>query len=102
MTEKTADKLDKLKQRKAQLEQRIAAEEGRAKKAARALDTRRKIIIGGSILAAMEQSPGLLEMVRTILAQHVTRPNDRAAVADLLGAVATANATGASEKTKAE
>ena len=102
MTEKTTDKLDRLKQRKTQLEAQIAAAESKAKTAARALDTRRKIIIGGSILAAIEKSPGLLEMVRTILAQHVTRPNDRAAVADLLEVVATASTTGTGEKTKAE
>lgn len=84
MTEKTTDRLTKLKQRKAQLEQQIAAAESKAQVAARKLDTRRKIIVGGSILAAIEDSPGLREMVRTVLAQRVTRPNDRAAVVDLL------------------
>lgn len=86
MTDKTADRLTKLKQRKAQLEQQIAAAESKAQVAARKLDTRRKIIVGGSILAAIEDNPGLREMVRAVLAQRVTRPNDRAAVSDLLEA----------------
>jgi len=98
MTEKTADRLSKLKQRKAQLEQQIAAAESKAQSAARKLDTRRKIIIGGAMLAAMDNSPGLGAMVRAALAQHVTRPNDRAAVAELLDADATASAPASSMK----
>lgn len=93
MTEKTTDRLTKLKQRKAQLEQQIAAAESKAQVAARKLDTRRKIIVGGSILAAIEDSPGLREMVRAVLAQRVTRPNDRAAVVDLLEPDAPASST---------
>lgn len=84
MTDKTADRLSRLQKRKAQLEQRIAAAESQAKTAARKLDTRRKIILGGAILAAVADSPGLREMVRAVLAQRVTRAADRAAVADLL------------------
>lgn len=88
MTESAAAKLSRLKQRKTQLEARIADAENKAKsdakKAARTLETRRKIIVGGSILAAIEDSPGLREMVRTVLAHRVTRPLDRAAVLDLL------------------
>jgi hypothetical protein len=91
MTDKTADRLSRLQKRKAQLEQRIAAAEHQAKTAARKLDTRRKIILGGAILAAVADSPGLREMVRAVLAQRVTRAADLAAVADLLDA-ATARA----------
>ena len=85
MTEKTTDRLNRLQQRKAALDRQIAAAESEAKAAARKLDTRRKIIIGGAILAAIADSPGLAEMVKTVLAQRVTRTLDRAAVADLLG-----------------
>ena len=60
MTEKTADKFDRFKQRKAQLEPGLPPPKSKAKKAARTLDTRRKIIIGGRMLAAMDTSPGLL------------------------------------------
>ena len=85
MTEKTATRLESLRKRKAQLERRIADAESEAKIAARKLDARRKIVVGGAVLAAIADSPGLAEMVKTVLAQRVTRALDRAAVADLLG-----------------
>ncbi len=85
MTEKATDRLTRSQQRKAELERQIAAAESQAKAAARKQDTRRKIIVGGAVLAAIESSPGLLAMVKTVLAQRVTRAHDRAAVADLLG-----------------
>lgn len=84
MTAKTTDRLSRLQQRKAEIERQIAAAESEAKAAARKLDTRRKIIIGGAVLAALADSPGLAAMVKTVLAQRVTRAADRAAVADLL------------------
>ena len=84
MTEKTAARLESLRKRKAQLENRIAAAEQQAKVAARKLDARRKIVVGGAVLAAIADSPGLAAMVKTVLAQRVTRALDRAAVADLL------------------
>ena len=86
MTEKTAARLESLRKRKAQLENRIAAAEHQAKVAARKLDARRKIVVGGAVLAAIADSPGLAVMVKTVLAQRVTRALDRAAVADLLDA----------------
>ena len=85
MTEKTTDRLNRLQQRKAALDRQIAAAESEAKAAARKQDTRRKIVVGGAILAALADSPGLAAMVQTVLAQRVTRTLDRAAVADLLG-----------------
>ena len=84
MTETAAARLENLRKRKAQLESRIAAAEQQAKVAARKLDARRKIIVGGAILAAVAESPGLAGMVKTVLARRVTRPADRAAIADLL------------------
>ena len=86
MTEKTAERLESLRKRKAQLERRIADAESEAKVAARKLDARRKIVVGGAVLAAIADSPGLAAMVKTVLAQRVTRALARAAVADLLDA----------------
>ena len=85
MTEKTTDRLNRLQQRKAALERDIANMKREARTAARKQDTRRKIVVGGAILAALADSPGLAAMVKTVLAQRVTRTLDRAAVADLLG-----------------
>ena len=84
MTEKTTDRLNRLQQRKAALERDIANMKREARTAARKQDTRRKIVVGGAILAALADSPGLAAMVKTVLAQRVTRAPDRAAVADLL------------------
>ncbi len=84
MTEKTTDRLTRLQQRKAELERQIAAAERDARESSRKLETRRKIIVGGAILAAIAESPGLAGMVKTVLERRVTRPADRAAVADLL------------------
>ena len=84
MTEKSTDRLTRLQQRKAELERQIAEAERAARESDRKRDTRRKIIVGGAVLAAIESSPGLLAMVKTVLAQRVTRALDRAAVADLL------------------
>ena len=86
MTEKKTDRLTRLQQRKAELERQIAAAERDAREAGRKLETRRKITVGGAILAAIAESPGLAGMVKTVLARRVTRPADRAAVADLLDA----------------
>ena len=84
MTEKTTDRLSRLQQRKAALERDIASVKREARTAARKQDTRRKIVVGGAVLAALADSPGLAAMVQAVLAQRVTRALDRAAVADLL------------------
>lgn len=84
MTERHADRLSRLQHRKEQLERQISAAEKQAKAAARKWDTRRKVILGGAVLAALESDPALRERVRTLLAERVTRPHDRATVADLL------------------
>ena len=50
----------------------------------RKLDTRRKIIVGGAVLAEMHKDPEFAAVLRAMLLRYVARPNDRAAVADLL------------------
>lgn len=67
-----------------------AAEKARAAKAARAalerrLDARRKIIVGGAMLARAERDPALAGFLRKVLAEDVTRDADRRDIADLLG-----------------
>jgi hypothetical protein len=53
-------------------------------KAARKLDARRKIIIGGTVMAAMNDDPALRERVCALLRERVTRPLDREVVAEWL------------------
>jgi hypothetical protein len=47
-------------------------------------DTRRKIIVGGAVLAEMQMDPEFAHLVQGLLARYVERPNDRADIADLL------------------
>ena len=84
MTEKATERLARLQQRKVALERQIAKAEQDAREIQRKQDTRRKIVVGGAVLAALADSPGLAAMVKTVLAQRVTRAHDRAAVSDLL------------------
>lgn len=50
----------------------------------RKLDTRRKIIVGGTVIAAMEQDADLRGRVVALLQEKVTRELDREAVAEWL------------------
>jgi len=47
-------------------------------------DTRRKVITGAVVLAHAARDPAFRQIVRVLLQEHVTRPIDRAALADLL------------------
>jgi len=46
--------------------------------------TRRKIIAGAALLAAAADDPAVRQVVRSVLRARVTRPIDRAVIADLL------------------
>lgn len=74
------------------LQQRVAAAELKANRLRtqlsqvnRKADTRRKIVVGGMVLAAMEQDAALRRQVVDLLRAKVRRPLDREAVAELLG-----------------
>ena len=84
MAETAASRLEKLKQRKAKLEAEIAKAEAADKKAARANDTRRKILIGAAMLAEMEAEPSFRDGVRRILDRRLTQDRDRELLADFL------------------
>jgi hypothetical protein len=73
------------------LQQRLAAAEAKTAqlraaftKAARKADARRKIIVGGMVMAAMDDDPELRAQIRALLQQRVTRPADREAIAEWL------------------
>ena len=77
-------------ERKTQAQQLAAAEAKAARlraelsKDARKLDARQKIIIGGTVIAAMDADPELRAKVCGLLQQKVTRPLDKEAVAPWL------------------
>lgn len=69
--------LDKLKAKKAQLEARIQAEKTKDKVRERKLETRRKIVIGGTILSMIKSGEMEEERLLTMLDKHCKNVNDR-------------------------
>ena len=84
MANDISERIAYLKQQREKLGQKLNKLEQKEKSQARKLDTRRKIIVGGAVLAEMLKDPDFASLVRTLLARYVARPNDRQAVADLL------------------
>ena len=84
MANDISERIAYLKQQREKLSQRLNKLEQKEKSQARKLDTRRKIIVGGAVLAEMLKDPDFASLVRALLASYVARPNDRQAVADLL------------------
>ena len=84
LEEKIAAVKAKKEKLNAKLDARLDNLEAKAKNDKRKLDTRRKIIVGGAILAHIEKHPDFAKSVTAILASSVGRPNDLKAVADLL------------------
>jgi hypothetical protein len=82
----------KLLAKQEKLKNQLNALEQREKQDNRKRDTRRKIVVGGAILAAIEKNDGLAAMVRTVLAAYVGRAQDRDVIADLLQPSAPASA----------
>jgi hypothetical protein len=78
------DRIAQIKAKEDQLAARRLTLEARVKGQARKLDTRRKIVVGGAVLFAIEKDADLAVRVRRLLAQHVGRPIDRQVIADLL------------------
>jgi hypothetical protein len=79
------DKLERLRKQRTQLDARIKAAETRQKQTDRKTDTRRKIIVGGAVLAHAALHPAFAEALREVLRVAVVREADKQAVADLLG-----------------
>ena len=81
MARKTDEQhLAELRKKEAQLKARIQAKEARIRAASRRLETRRKIIIGGMVLAHGEHDDEFKAMIDRLLDQHVTRQHDRQAL----------------------
>ena len=79
-----SERIAHLKQQREKLSHRLNALEQKEKSQTRKLDTRRKIIVGGAVVAEMHKDPEFAAVVRALLLRYVARPNDRAAVAELL------------------
>jgi hypothetical protein len=77
------DRIAELKTRKDKLAVRLNTLESKAKKD-RKRDTRRKIIVGGAVLAYMEKDHAFAKWLRDLLERSVGRINDRDTISDLL------------------
>lgn len=71
-------------ERIAQLKARIEKLQAVETKASRRRDTREKIILGGTVRAAMQSDPQLRAQVLRYLHQFVQRPTDRDVIAHWL------------------
>lgn len=82
MAESTREKLEK---QRAQIEARLKALDAKDKTEQRKRDARRKIIVGGAVLAHAAQHPAFADVLRGVLNAAVTREIDRKVITDLLG-----------------
>ena len=69
--------IERIRQKLQQLEAREAASR-------RKLDSRRKIVLGGMVLAEMRTSEPFKKQIVTMLKERVTRPADKEALAEWL------------------
>ena len=98
MAKNVDERIARIKQQREALAQRLNALEQKAASEARKRDTRRKIIVGGAIIAQMEKMPDFANLVRTVLNASVGRQNDREAIADLLAAASGVASSAAPER----
>jgi hypothetical protein len=78
------DRIASLKAKKDALASRLNRLQAKAKTDERKRDTRRKIVVGAAVLAAMEKDSSLALKVRELLRHVVTREADREVIAGLL------------------
>lgn len=74
----TPEQIAKARQKADQAKARLDALEARLSEAARKLDTRRKIILGGMLLDAAEKDERFSRVVTTLMGR-ISRPQDLAA-----------------------
>ena len=84
MSNDISKRIAHLKQQREKLSHRLNVLEQKEKSQTRKLDTRRKIIVGGAVVAEMHKDAEFASVVRALLLRYVARPNDRQAVAELL------------------
>jgi hypothetical protein len=82
-----AERIAALKAEEKQTQARLAALLAKQKTDERKRDTRRKIVVGGAVLAHAALHPAFADALRDVLRAAVTRDMDRALLADLIGEV---------------
>ena len=74
----TNARIEKLKERRAQLSNRIARLRNVERAKERKRETRRKILVGAAVIAEAKKFPKTERWLRRMLARRLTRPRDRA------------------------
>jgi hypothetical protein len=84
MAKNVSDRIAHLKAQQEKLAKKLNTLEQKAKDDHRKRDTRRKIIIGGAVLAEMEKDDDFASSIRVLLGRYVGRQRDRETLGDLL------------------
>ncbi len=79
------DRIAALEEAKRQAEARLAALTAKKRTEDRKRDTRRKIVVGGAVLAHAALHPAFADALRGVLRVAVTRDMDKAVLADWIG-----------------
>ena len=74
----TNARIEKLKERRAQLSNRIARLRNVERAKERKRETRRKILVGAAVLAEAKEVKATKQWLRRMLGRRLTRPRDRA------------------------
>ena len=82
-----AERIAALKAEEKQTQARLAALLAKQKADERKRDTRRKIVVGGAVLAHAALHPAFADALRDVLRAAVTRDMDKALLADVIGEV---------------
>lgn len=80
------DRIAALKAKQDHLASRLSALQSKAKTDERKRDTRRKIVVGAAVLAAMERDAELAASVRQVLTAAVGRAQDKELLSELMTA----------------
>ena len=80
---KPLTRLEKLEQQRAKIAKQIALTKNREKQQERKLDTRRKILIGATLMTEAENKPELYDTITRLLDRYLTREDDRKLFPDI-------------------
>jgi hypothetical protein len=86
MPKNYGDQIEKLKAQREKIERRLNTLEQKAVFKTYKRDMRRKIVVGGAVLAEMQNDADFANIIGGLLARNVERPVDRETIADLLRA----------------
>ena len=80
---KPLTRLEKLEQQRAKIAKQIALAKNRDKQTERKLDTRRKILVGSTLMTEAEHKPELYDKINKLLDRYLTREDDRKLFPDI-------------------